>query len=114
MKYQGSCHCGEVTFEVEGELSLVTECNCSICSRKGSLLWGVSPDNFRLLSPEEKLATYTFGKQSIKHRFCPRCGIHTFAEGILSGTPMVAINVRCLEGIDLSALPVKHFDGRSL
>jgi len=27
---------------------------------------------------------------------------------------MVVINVRCLEGIDLSALPVKHFDGRSL
>jgi len=114
MKYQGSCHCGKVSFEVEGELVQTTECNCSICSRKGSLLWGVSPDNFRLLSAEQELSTYTFGKQSIEHRFCPRCGIHTFAEGILSGKPMVVINVRCLEGIDLSALPVKHFDGRSL
>ena len=113
MKYQGSWDGGQVTFEVEGELAQVTEGNCSICSRNGSLLWAVSADNFRLLSAEEELATYTFGKQSIKHRFCPRCGIHTFAEGILSEKPMVVINVRCLEGIDLSALPVKHFDGRS-
>lgn len=114
MRYQGSCHCGKVTFEVEGELAQVTECNCSICSRKGSLVWGVLPDRFRLLSPEAELATYSFGKERIKHRFCPHCGIHTFAEGILSGSPLVVINARCLEGIDLSSLPVKHFDGRSL
>ena len=114
MKYKGSCHCGKVAFEVEGELTQVTECNCSICSRKGSLLWGVSPNNFRLLTSEEDLATYTFGKHSIKHRFCPTCGIHPFAEGIRSGNPIVVINVRCLEGIEISSLPVRHFDGRSL
>ncbi len=114
MKYKGSCHCGQVAFEVEGELSQVTECNCSICSRKGALLWAVPPDKFRSLTPPENLATYTFGEHTVKHRFCPKCGIHSFAEGIRSGRPMVVVNVRCLEGVELSSLPVKHFDGRSL
>jgi hypothetical protein len=114
MKYKGSCHCGQVAFEIEGELTKVTECNCSICSRKGALLWGVSPDRFRLLTLPEKMATYTFGENTIKHRFCPACGIHPFAEGIRSGSPMVMVNVRCLEGVELTSLPVKHFDGRLL
>jgi hypothetical protein len=115
MKYRGSCHCGQVSFEVEGELTEVMACNCSICSRKGSLLWFVPRDKLRLLTPEENISTYTFNKHTIKHRFCPTCGIHPFGEGTdPSGHRVAAINVRCLEGIDFSSLPVKHFDGRSL
>ena len=114
MIYKGSCHCGEIAFEVEGELTQVVDCNCSICSRKGSLLWFVPRDKLRLFTPEEKLSTYTFNKHAIKHRFCAKCGIHPFGEGAdPAGNRMAAINVRCLEGVDFSALPVKHFDGRS-
>ena len=81
MKYQGSCHCGQVKFQVEGELKQVLACNCSLCSRKGSLLWFVPRQNFELMSSEEDLKTYTFNKHVIQHRFCPKCGIHPFALG---------------------------------
>jgi hypothetical protein len=115
MIYQGSCHCGQVAFEVEGELTQVTECNCSICARKGSLLWFVSRDKLRLKTPEEQVPTYTFNKHVIQHRFCSKCGIHPFGEGTdPSGKRMAAINVRCLEGVDLPSLRVQRFDGRSL
>jgi hypothetical protein len=115
MLYKGSCHCGRIAFEVQGELAGVMECNCSICSRKGSLLWFVPRDRLRLLTPEENLATYTFNRHVIQHRFCPTCGIHPFGEGQdPAGNRMAAINVRCLEGVDIAALPVQHFDGRSL
>ena len=58
MKYQGSCHCGNVSFEVEGEI---------------------------------------------------------YGEGVdPKGNRMAAINLRCIEGIDLGAIPVKNFDGRSM
>ncbi len=115
MIYKGSCHCGRVAFEVEGELAQVMDCNCSICSRKGALLWFVPRDRLRLLTPEENLATYTFGAHTINHRFCPECGIHPFGEGTdPSGKRMAAINARCLEGVDLGSLAVTHFDGRSL
>jgi hypothetical protein len=56
-----------------------------------------------------------FNKHLLKHRFCPTCGIHPYAEGKdPKGNEMAAINLRCLEGIDLAAIPVTHFDGRSL
>ena len=115
MIYKGSCHCGQVALEVEGDIGQVIDCNCSMCSRRGSLLWFVPHDKLKLLSDEAKARTYTFNKQLIKHRFCPECGIHAFGEGSdRSGQKMAAINVRCLEGVDLSALSVKHFDGRAL
>ena len=50
--YRGSCHCGRVAFEVDGELGTVMECNCSHCSRKGYLLWFVPRDSFRPGKPE--------------------------------------------------------------
>jgi hypothetical protein len=115
MIYKGSCHCGKVAFEVEGEINGALACNCSICSRKGSLLWFVLREKLRLKSPEEAASTYTFNKHVIKHRFCPTCGIHPYGEGVdPKGNRMAAINLRCLEGIDLAAIPVQNFDGRSM
>ncbi|HEY8506716.1 MAG TPA: GFA family protein [Steroidobacteraceae bacterium] len=114
MNYRGSCHCGRIAFEVEGTIESALACNCSICQRKGSLLWFVPRDKFRLLTPEQNASTYTFNKNVIQHRFCPNCGIHPYAEGTdQKGNRMAAINIRCLEGIDLSSIPVTHFDGRS-
>lgn len=115
MIYKGSCHCGRIAFEVEGELAQVMACNCSMCSRKGSLMWFVPRDKFRLLTPEHDLSTYTFNKHAIQHRFCATCGIHPFGEGTdPAGARMAAVNARCLEGVDIAALPVRNFDGRSL
>ncbi|WP_096670997.1 GFA family protein [Polaromonas sp. AET17H-212] len=114
MVYQGSCHCGKVAFEVEGELTGAMECNCSICTRKGALMWFVPREKLRLLTPEDAMATYTFNKHVIEHRFCKTCGIHAYGEGVdPKGHRMAAVNVRCLEGVDLAAIPVQHFDGRS-
>ncbi|HSI43236.1 MAG TPA: GFA family protein [Methylotenera sp.] len=113
MKYQGSCHCGQIAFEVEGELSEVMSCNCSICQRKGTLMWFVPQQSMKLLTSPEKMSTYTFNKHAIKHRFCSICGIHPFAEATSpTGQEMVAINARCLEDVDLSTLTVKHHNGR--
>lgn len=115
MQYKGSCHCGKVAFEVEGEVSGAVACNCSMCSRKGSLLWFVPRDQLRLLTEEQDASTYLFNKHAIKHRFCSTCGIHPFGEGTdPKGNKMAAINLRCVEGLDLSSVPVKHFDGRAL
>lgn len=114
MNYTGSCHCGNVAFEVEGEITNALACNCSICQRKGSLLWFVPRARFRLLTPEDAAGTYLFNKHVIKHRFCPTCGMHPYAEGVdPNGNATAAINIRCLDDIDLTTIPVQHYDGRS-
>ncbi len=115
MIYKGSCHCGKVEFEAEGEIKGAMACNCSICQRKGALMWFLPRDKLRLLTPESTLATYTFNKHAIKHRFCPSCGVHPYGEATdPKGNAMAAINIRCLEDVDLQAIPVQHYDGRAL
>jgi hypothetical protein len=116
-KYLGSCHCGRIKFEVQsdGGIDSATACNCSICQRKGSLLWFVPREALTLLTPEADVATYTFNKHHIKHRFCTNCGMHPWGEATApNGKPMAAINIRCLEDVDLKAVPVKEFNGRAL
>ncbi len=115
MKYLGSCHCGRIKFEAEGDIDGAMSCNCSMCQRKGSLMWFLPRESLRLLTPEEDTDTYLFNKHRIRHIFCAHCGIHPFGEATSpAGMPMAAINIRCLEGIDLGAIPVKQFDGRSV
>ena len=114
MSYQGSCHCGRIAFSVEGELKEVVQCNCSICTKRGSLLWFVPRASFTLRTPEADLSTYTFNSHRIKHRFCGVCGCAPFAEGSdPKGNAMAAINIRCLDGVDIDGLPRRHFDGAS-
>jgi hypothetical protein len=114
MKYRGSCHCGKVTIEFEGEFGDAISCNCSICSRRGSLLW-FAPRSALKVTGEQELATYTFNKHVIKHRFCKTCGILPFGEGVdRQGNATAAINIRCLENFDFTKVPLHHYDGKSL
>lgn len=113
--YTGSCHCGKVAFEAEGTIESGLACNCSMCGRRGSLLWFVPRDAFRLTTPEDAAATYTFNRHAIRHRFCPDCGIHVFGEGSdPQGNRIAAVNLRCVDGIDLDQVPVHEFDGRAI
>ena len=115
MKHTGSCHCGRIAFEAEGEIDGALDCNCSICRRRGSLLWFVPGERFRLTTPPENVRTYRFHSKRIQHQFCDHCGIHPFGEGTdPSGRKMVAINLRCVDGIDLKSIPRQEFDGASI
>jgi hypothetical protein len=85
-----------------------------MCGRSGTLLTFVPASDFTLLSGEESLKDYQFNKKHIHHLFCTNCGIKSFARGSSPKGEMVAVNVRCLEGVDVDSLAINHFDGRSL
>lgn len=113
MNYRGSCHCGKVKFEFQGEFGEALSCNCSICSRKGSLLWFMPRGSIKV-NGEDELATYTFNKHVIRHRFCKTCGVQPFGEGVdPKGNPVAAVNIRCLEDFDFTQVPLQHWDGKS-
>jgi hypothetical protein len=114
-RYTGGCHCGQVRYEVELALERVYACNCSICSKTGSLLTFVPKERFTLLSGEDALGDYQFYKQKVHHHFCRQCGIRSFCRGTdPAGHDIRAINVRCLDDVDVDALTVEKVDGRSL
>lgn len=112
--HQGGCHCGDVRYEVEVSLDQVVACNCSICAKRGHWLAFAPASQFRLLSGEEALVDYRFNTRAIAHLFCHRCGIGSFGRGAMpDGTPTVAINVRCLDDIDLALIQPIQYDGRN-
>jgi hypothetical protein len=111
--YRGGCHCGRVRLEVTGELTVATECNCSICLKSGYLHWYVEPQQVRLLTQKQLLSTYVWRSITGGHHFCPVCGIAVIRMSVQYPPPL-SINVRCLEGVDLAELRVEHFDGRRL
>lgn len=115
MSYQGSCHCGAVSFTVEGEIpGEAMSCNCSHCRRKGFLLTFVPAEKFTLDSGEDLLTTYTFNTHKLQHRFCARCGVQGFAEGQgKDGSDTCAINLRAVPDADLDALKIQQVDGAS-
>jgi hypothetical protein len=121
-KYFGGCHCGAVRYEVSVGLPFqgkepgedtVIECNCSHCHAKGLLLAFVPATQFTLLKGESDLTEYRFNNKKIAHLFCKHCGIQSFARGNKSdGTPVVSINVRCLEGVETKDLTITPFNGK--
>lgn len=111
--HTGGCQCGKVRYEMSGEIGEVIACNCSRCGKLGSLLTFVPAENFKLLSGEGETTEYMFNKGVIHHRFCSTCGIESYANGKApNGAEMIAVNVRCLDDVDLESLNVKKFDGK--
>jgi hypothetical protein len=75
---EGSCHCGRVRFGARVDLDLLSQCSCTVCTKKGILHLPVAPENFELLRGKNSLSTYTFGTGVAQHTFCSQCGMHAF------------------------------------
>ena len=108
--YSGGCHCGAVRFTVAVDKHQASDCNCSICKKKGFLHLIVPPERFTLLSGEDVLTTYTFNTGTAKHTFCRICGIHSFYRP-RSHPDQFDVNVRCLDSDAISEFEILPFDG---
>lgn len=115
MSYQGSCHCGAVTFTVAGDIPTeAMSCNCSHCRRKGFLLSFVPAAQFTLDEGEDALTAYTFNTHKLQHSFCKTCCVQGFAEGKgPDGSDTRAINLRAVPECDLDTLTIQKVDGAS-
>ncbi|MBV1705035.1 MAG: GFA family protein [Hyphomicrobiales bacterium] len=113
--YAGSCQCDRVKFEATLDLDRTVTCNCSRCQRLGWVMAFTPQAKFALTAGEGATTEFLFNKERIRHRFCPVCGIETFAYAKSpDGADVVAVNVNCLEGVDPRALTSKHVDGKSI
>ncbi len=114
MTHTGGCHCGKIAYSFEGEIGEVLDCNCSLCQKRGGLLHFIPESAFTLKTARDGMGTYQFNKRHLHHHFCKTCGIVPFTEGAdPKGNKMVAINVRCVDGLDIPGLTIKPFNGRA-
>lgn len=122
--YTGSCHCGAVRFEIDADIDHIRVCDCSICSKRGALIYRVASECFRLLTPIAALSVYRWGSFTAIDYFCPICGILPFRkpsqptsterEAGVQPFDGFAINVRCLSDFDPSSVPVRQIHGSRL
>ncbi|KAJ7827631.1 Mss4-like protein [Mycena olivaceomarginata] len=118
IEYRGNCHCGAFKFKLRvSELNEALSCNCSICSKNGYLWTFPERDQFTVVKGDESttLKSYRFGKQTIMHKFCPTCGTSVMQARMPNCTdariPIMGINIRTLEGVDVDSLKVNAFEG---
>ncbi|PKP88382.1 MAG: hypothetical protein CVT78_03850 [Alphaproteobacteria bacterium HGW-Alphaproteobacteria-17] len=118
--YNGSCHCGAVTFRVRMDLdSGSSKCNCRFCWKQRNWnVGGLKPDDFELLTGETALSTYARKNDSfeVSHRFCSTCGTQTHGNGYLEelGGAFVAVRVAAIDDLtveELVSAPVTYCDG---
>jgi len=111
--YLGSCHCGAVRFEVVADPVEMTTCDCTLCVKKNALMIRVPETALRITDGEDMLATYQWNTGRAKHHFCRRCGIYTFHRKRIDPRSF-GINVFCLEDFDISKVPVRATDGKTM
>ena len=111
--YRGSCHCGNIVIEVKADIQKISECNCSICCKKGILHYPIEDINFTLIKGESSLSLYQFGTNEASHWFCKFCGIHPFSSP-RTNPSRYTVNVRYLEKFDqiMESATQTSFNGR--
>jgi len=113
--YQRGCHCGRVRYEAKSDLTQVVDCNCSICIKRGALWTFVQAPQFKLIQGADALTDYQFGQKKLHHLFCQSCGVGAFSRGLApNGDDTFAVNVNCLDDVDVAALKPTPFNGKNL
>ena len=104
MAITGGCFCGEITYQLNGELSDARSCHCSRCrkafSSQASAYALVDPKEFKWMSGEGLLTSYV-NEDGFGLMFCSQCGstlcgifndtVHGVALGCVNGEPNVEI-----------------------
>ena len=114
--YQGRCHCGSIRFSfTQGQIDTGLRCNCSICRRKGAVMsnFTLAPEEIRFEVKDDALGLYQFDTKIAEHYFCKHCGIYPFHVTIRK-PGHYRVNLGCIDDVDIFALPIEVFDGKSL
>ncbi len=113
MIHSGSCHCGNIKFTIESEISKLTTCDCSLCVKKNALMTKVHDSAFNLISGEESLSEYQWNMKIARHYFCKKCGIYTFHRK-RSDPQYFGVNIFCLDNFDKSGVPTRATEGENM
>lgn len=112
--HTGGCQCGAVRYQAELDLEKPSvECNCSRCGRTGMLLQFVPAEGFSQEHGEAATTEYRFNTHKIAHEFCSTCGVQCFGKGSMpDGSPVVAVNVRTLDDVEVADVPKTLVNGK--
>ncbi len=95
------------------DLDHVRVCDCTLCRKRGALNHRVNDSDLRILTSLDDMTLYQWHTRTARDYFCASCGILPFRRP-RTAPEMWTVNVRCLDGVDLDAIPVSRVHGSRL
>ena len=109
-----TCHCGAVKVEVPRRPRRLTNCNCSICRRYGTLCAYYKRSEVRVVSAPGATDEYAWGDRSLKFVRCHACGCVTHWEGVEPKEDgKMGVNARNFEPGAVKSARIRLLDGAS-
>ena len=111
MAVESTCHCGAVRLTCTFAPSEVTDCNCSICRRYGTLWAYYSPRNVTIEPAEGATDIYMWDDRSIEFHRCKACGCVTHWAPVDRAHDRMGVNARLMPLQTVAAARVRKLDG---
>jgi hypothetical protein len=110
----GSCHCGAVRIEVPRRPRSLTDCNCSICRRYGTLWAYYKAAAVRVIAKSGAIKEYGWGRKKLRFVRCATCGCVTHWRNVrLTDSSRIGVNWRNFEPEAMAGIRVRRLDGAS-
>ena len=107
-----SCHCGAVRLEVPRKPRTLTDCNCSICRRYGTLWAYYKAGAVRVVSARGATSSYCWGDKTLKFVRCKTCGCVMHWESVKKRPGRImGVNARNFEPSAIGSARVRRLDG---
>jgi hypothetical protein len=108
---QGTCLCQAVELGVTRLPRQVTQCNCSVCRRYGTL-WAYYPRSAVSIAPRDALEDYSVRPRGLKFVRCRTCGCVICWDSRRTGRDQrMGVNMRMFDHALMADVPVKVLDG---
>ena len=105
----GSCHCGNITFELLWRPEPVEiparACTCSFCTKHGGV-WTSCPTgslSVAVVDPS-KVSRYVFGTKTAQFHICAKCGVVPVVTSQIDGITYAVVSVNAFQDFDRALL----------
>jgi hypothetical protein len=107
-----TCHCGAVSVRIPRAPESITNCDCSICRRYGTLWMYYRSSEVRVDAAQGATAAYAWGRRSIRFVRCNACGCVTHWEpAVPERGDRMGINARLFDPAQLGPVRIRRLDG---
>jgi hypothetical protein len=109
-----TCHCGAVQVDVPRKPRTLTNCNCSICRRYGTLWAYYKAADVRVRAARGATEKYYWGAKSLWFVRCGNCGCITHWKRVHPNkTSRMGVNARNFMPNTVKSVRIRLLDGAS-
>jgi hypothetical protein len=120
MKIVGSCHCGNISFQLDWEPAPkeipARACTCSFCMKHGGV-WTSNPQGALDIAIRDasQVSRYAFGTKTARFHTCSRCGAVPVVTSEIDGRLYAVVSVNAFDNVDPALLrrASATFDGET-